>query len=239
VLDTTYLTRASRRDVLDVAARHGATARCVWLDTSLAQAQANLVERCLDRLGRLPEPDELKELARREPGFLAPTSQMRALRELEPPEEDEGFASVEIVPFVRSAAPAGAGSAVFVGAAAVQAPGWREAVERADPDAPHLVFDWLPDGSPDDLAAVAERVAAGVSGPVETAACTHGGGPPPCWCRPPLPGLPLAFARTHGADSAHSTLIGVSRAHRTLAATLGARYVPIDAEPNLSPSRRT
>jgi histidinol phosphatase-like enzyme len=55
--------------------------------------------------------------------------------------------------------------------------------------------------------------------------CTHPGGPPMCWCRPPLPGLPLAFARAHRVDPARSTLVGTSSAHRTLAATLGSRYV--------------
>jgi aryl-alcohol dehydrogenase-like predicted oxidoreductase/predicted kinase len=229
VLDNTYLTRASRRDVLDVAARHGATVRCVWLDTPLAQAQANLVERFLDRLGALPAPAELRELSRREPGLLSPTSQMRALRELEPPGDDEGFASVGVVPFVRAAAPAHKVAAVFVGAAALREPGWPEAVERTAPDAPHLLFDWLPDGAAEDLAPAATVLAGVVSSTVTTAACTHGGGPPTCWCRPPLPGLPLAFAREHGVDPARSRLIGVSTAHRTLAATLGASYVPVDA----------
>jgi diketogulonate reductase-like aldo/keto reductase len=228
VLDNTYLTRASRHDVLGIAARHGATARCVWLDTPLAQAQVNLVERLLDRLGVLPEPEELKRLARREPGLLAPTSQMRALRELEPPTDDEGFAAVDVVPFDRSPAPERTAAAVFVGAAALHATGWREAVERADPGAPHLVFDWLPAGTAGDLADAAAALADDAASPVATAACTHPGGPPTCWCRPPLPGLPLAFARAHAADPSRSFLIGVSSAHRTLAATLGARYVPAD-----------
>ena len=95
VLDNTYLTRASRSYVLEAAGRHGVPARCVWLDTPLAQAQFNLVERLLERLGSLPTPGELRIAAKREPGLLAPTSQMRALRELEPPAEDEGWASVE------------------------------------------------------------------------------------------------------------------------------------------------
>jgi predicted kinase len=227
VLDNTYPTRASRRDVLDVAARHGATVRCVWLDTPLAQAQANLVERFLDRLGALPAPAELRELSRREPGLLSPTSQMRALRELEPPGDDEGFASLDVIPFVRSEAPADNVAAVFVGAAALREPGWPETVAHAAPDAPHLVFDWLPDGAAAELAPAADALAGVVSGTVRTAACTHGGGPPTCWCRPPLPGLPLAFARERGADPARSTVIGISSAHRTLAATLGARYVPV------------
>ena len=102
VLDNTYLTRASRRYVIDAAARHGIRARCVWLDIPLAQAQVNLVERLLDRFDGLPTPDELRTHARREAGLLTPTSQMRALRELEPPSADEGWSEVERRAFDRA-----------------------------------------------------------------------------------------------------------------------------------------
>jgi aryl-alcohol dehydrogenase-like predicted oxidoreductase/predicted kinase len=213
VLDNTYLTRASRSDVLEVAARHGAAVRCVWLDTPLAQAQVNLVERLLDLHGSLPAPAELRALARREAGVLAPTSQLRAVRELEPPSDDEGFSSIERVPFER--APGRGRPGAFVAAAALRA-GW-----RPDPDVPTLVFDWRPDGDP---AAFADDVAR-LSPGADTALCPHGGGPPACWCRPPLPGLPLAFARARGVDPARSFLVGTGPAHRALAAALGAAYV--------------
>jgi hypothetical protein len=105
-------------------------------------------------------------------------------------------------------------------------------LREGDPRAPHLVFDWSPEGSPAALAAVAARVAAEVAGAVESALCPHAAGPPTCWCRPPLPGLPLVFARAHGVHPARSILVGTSPAHRTLATTLGARYVsPRGAEP--------
>jgi hypothetical protein len=226
VLDNTYLTRAARSYAIDAAGRQRVALRCVWLDTPLAQAQVNLVERLLDRLGSLPTPDELRLLARREEGVLAPTSQMRAVRELEPPATDEGFAAVERLAFVRKA-PDRAAVGVFVAAAALREPGWKHALEQGAPDAPHLVFDWTPDGSVDGLAPDVVRLAAEVSGPVESAVCTHGAGPPRCWCRPPLPGLPLAFARAHGIDTSRSILVGAGPAHRTLATTLGARYVSI------------
>ena len=208
VLDNTYLTRASRSHVLDAAARHGVQARCVWLDTPLAQAQVNMVERLLDRLGTLPSPEELRRLSR-EPGILTPTSQMRTVRELEPPTEDEGFASIERVPFER--APRAGRTGVFVAAAALAG------FETVDPGAPHLVFDWRPDGSVPGVRPEAEVV--------ETAVCPHPGGAPTCWCRPPLPGLVLAFARAHHVDPARSLLVGTGPAHRTLANVLGARYV--------------
>ena len=219
VLDNTYLTRAARSYAVDASARHGARVRCIWLDTPLAQAQVNLVERLLDRFESLPAPEELRRLARKEEGLLLPTSQMRALRQLEPPSTDEGFAEVGRVAFSRLPGTGGAG--VFVAAAALEN---GDRIET-DPGAPHLVFDWRPEGKGDDMEALVARLARAVTGPVETAICPHGGGPPSCWCRPPLPGLALAFARAHRVDPARSTLVGTSTAHRTLATTLGARYV--------------
>jgi hypothetical protein len=214
VLDNTYLTRTSRSYVLEAAGRHGAPVRCVWVDTPLAQAQVNLVERLLERFGALPPPEALR---RGEPGVLAPTSQMRALRELEPPSADEGFAAVERVPFAR--APGSGVAAVIVAAAAHMG-------ESPAPTAPHLVFDWNPEGSEDALAGATARLTPIVSGPVDAALCPHPAGPPVCWCRPPLPGLPLAFARARGVDLSRSLLVGTGPAHKTLAAALGAEYLP-------------
>jgi aryl-alcohol dehydrogenase-like predicted oxidoreductase len=223
VLDNTYLTRASRSNVVEAAARHAVAARCVWVDTPLAQAQANLVERLLERFGSLPTPEEVRETAKREPGIHAPTTQMRTFRELEPPAEDEGFGSVERIEFQR--APGGANAGVFVAAPVLRQPGWEEAIARGDLAAPHLVYDWSPEGDAAALAALAAALAERVSGPVETALCPHPAGPPVCWCRPPLPGLALAFARVHDIDPARSALVGNAPAHRTLATTLGARFI--------------
>lgn len=227
VLDNTYLTRAARSYAIDTASRHGLPARCIWLDTPLAQAQVNLVERLLDRLGSLPTPEELRALARRGDGVLAPTSQMRALRELEAPSSDEGWADVEQVPFARTPPSHAGGAGVLVAAAALKQPGWQEALQQGDRAAPHLVFDWQPGGTVDALAPAVAGLAAEVSGRVESALCPHAAGPPSCWCRPPLPGLPLAFARAHQVDPSRSILIGVGPAHRTLARTLGARYLDV------------
>jgi aryl-alcohol dehydrogenase-like predicted oxidoreductase len=213
VLDNTYLSRAGRHDVVAAAARHGVAVRCIWLDTPLAEAQVNLVERLLERFGRLLSPPELKAAARKEPGVLTPTQQMRALRELEAPTDDEGFVSIERVTFSRAEQDGRPG--VFVAAAAVD----DARLEAAA--APHLVFDWRPAGAPTDL----DALAASLPAPAEGAVCTHPGGPPTCWCRPPLPGLVLEFARRHAVDPARSVVVGVSPAHRTLANALGARYV--------------
>ena len=227
VLDNTYLTRAVRNRVVEAAERHSAAVHCVWLDTPLAQAQVNLVERLLERFGSLPTPEQIRTASRAEPWLMLPTSQMRALRGLEPPSADEGFASVEQVSFARDR-PGGGRSGVFVGAAAAARPGFERALAAADPAAPHLLYDWNPDGDTRSLEAVVARVAGTVAGVVEAAVCPHPAGPPACWCRPPLPGLALAFARAHDVDPSRSILIGCSPAHRTLSTTFDARYIAVE-----------
>ena len=108
---------------------------------------------------------------------------------------------------------------VFAAAAALP-----EALEHTDRDSPHLVFDWDPDGNRERLESAAALLRSELSAPVEAVLCPHAAGPPTCWCRPPLPGLPLAFARANSVDPAASLVIGTGPAHRTLAAALGARY---------------
>jgi hypothetical protein len=230
VLDNTYLTRAARSYVLETAARHGAPVRCVWLNTPLAQAQVNLVQRLIERFGTVPAPEQLRALSRAHEGVMAPTSQMRAARELEPPSLDEGFARVEEVPFERHRRAHGTdGRGVLVAAPALEATGWEAALAAAEPSAPHLIFDWRPDGSADELDGARARLRQVVDGTVEVAICTHGGGPPRCWCRPPLPGLALSFATAHGFAPSQGIVVGSGPAHRTLANALGAQHIPVVA----------
>ncbi|MGO9819320.1 MAG: aldo/keto reductase, partial [Solirubrobacteraceae bacterium] len=225
VLDNTFLSRAIRSYVLEAAGGHRIPTRCLWLNTPLAQAQVNLVARLLALSGTLPDPDELRQLSRRVEGVMTPTSQMRAARELEPPSLDEGFAQVRELPFERAAQAGPAG--VFVAAAALRQPGWDVAVSGAAPSAPHLVFDWSPGAGLESLDDCVAGLSSVVSGDVRAALCPHGGGPPSCWCRPPLPGLPLAFAHAAGIEPSASIVVGARPTDRTLAAALGARYVSV------------
>jgi aryl-alcohol dehydrogenase-like predicted oxidoreductase len=141
VLDNTYLTRAARSHVVDAAARHGVRTRCVWVDTPLGEAQVNLVERLLDRFGRLPTPEELRSQSRREAGLLLPTSQMRALRELEPPGPDEGWSKIEHLVFKRNP-PLSGRSGVLIAGAVLERSLPEGVLAQADPEVPRLVFDW-------------------------------------------------------------------------------------------------
>ncbi|HWM89024.1 MAG TPA: aldo/keto reductase [Kofleriaceae bacterium] len=226
VLDNTYASRAARSRVVEAAWRERAEVRCVWLDTSLEDAQVNAAGRLLARHGRLPGPDELKRLNRRDPTMLPPRALFDYRRALEPPSEEEGFTAVEVVKFER-AAPADSARALIVDAERLPETGEPLASWRAD--------GWL-------LLAIAWRpgIAAGETTAAEVDAelarlrerlglddivyCPHGPGPPVCWCRKPLPGLGALLVHRHRLDPSRCRFVGHGPADRGFAARLGLTW---------------
>jgi aryl-alcohol dehydrogenase-like predicted oxidoreductase len=234
VLDNTYVTRASRYDVVRVGSMHGAMVRCVHLETPLADAQINVVLRMLRIFGRVLDPEELSKLARTDPASLAPHAVFRMTRELELPSPDEGFGDIERVTFVREHPEGGApGTAVALAALGGEGSAGDRlgALLRETPEAsPSLVYAWQPGAAAEwveKLRASVEAAGAATGRTVEVAVCPHPGGRPICWCRPPLPAMVLAFAHRHRLDLRLSKLVGASTTDRAMARALGMILVDV------------
>jgi aryl-alcohol dehydrogenase-like predicted oxidoreductase len=223
MLDNTYLGRAERADVLRVAERRGARTTCVFVDTPIEDALHNVALRMIERHGRLIEPAEWPALAKSDPGLVRPTALYRMAREIEPPTADEGFDAIDRVSFARRSGEGGPALAISIEAATDAA---AAAIAASSPDVPILFFGFRPDGAP---SAWSERVEARVRAfatgdrAVELAICAHGGGPPTCFCRPPLPGLVLAFAAKHRVDPMKLAFVAGATSERTMAKRLGAQ----------------
>jgi histidinol phosphatase-like enzyme len=101
--------------------------------------------------------------------------------------------------------------------------GAEELGDLGSADAFVLAFGWRPGVDAAWLARATERARErfAEASAVDVAVCAHPAGPPVCWCRPPLPGLWLAFARRHAVDPQKSVLVATEPAHRTMARTLG------------------
>lgn len=214
VMDATYATRAQRNRVIEAAWARGAIVRCVWIDTPLEDAQINAVDRMLERHGELLGPERIAREARRDPNTFGPRAQYRLRDAFEPPSADEGLSSVERVPFARRRPPGHDRPGWIVDLARVQAEPDLLASRRADERV--LVLGWLPGASDDEIAALATGL-----GEVDVAVCVHAAGPPRCWCRKPLPGLPIAWMRAHRIDPGKTRYSGSGAADRTLAGRLG------------------
>ena len=243
VLDNTYGSRAARNAVIETAWSEGAPARCVWLTTSLEDAQVNATRRMLVKYGRLLEPEEMRRAARQDPGAFAPQALYRHRRELEPPDVAEGFARVDEVPFVRRLPAGHDGRAILFWyddvLRARQAtssdevtllPNRRETLARLQGEGWTLLgVSWHPE------IAAGRRTAAEVDALIDRTHellgvrldyryCPHGDGPPVCWCRKPLPGLGVELVERHRLDPARCVYVGRDPSDRAFARVLGFEF---------------
>lgn len=248
VLDNTYVSRRSRAEVLQTAAAHRVPVRCVWLSTSVDEAQVNAASRLVARYGRLPADEELASLRKQDVAAFLPTVQFRYQRALEPPGESEGFAKIEVVPFARRPPSGHSKRAVVVwlddvllrSRAGHRTPVDPDDVEidealaaalRRDREEGHLILglSWQPemaDGTRTaaNVAAVFARMNALVGLPIEVEYCPHPAGPPSCWCRKPLPGLGVLLIHRHRLDPARCVYVGGGTADPGFARKLGFAY---------------
>jgi aryl-alcohol dehydrogenase-like predicted oxidoreductase len=238
VLDNTYVTRATRSEVLRVARAAGAHVRCYHLDTPSHETHVNVTLRMLERHGELLGGTDLQTKAKKDAGLFAPNVVFRMERQLERPSLEEGFSTIEVVPFERTFdAMVIAGAALPIELVLETRGGElglrREASSmfgraRSEVAGPLLVFGWRAGADETWRLRATDLVRAlALDHPVEIGVCAHADGPPVCWCRPPLPGLWVAFARRHGVDPRRSVLLAASPTHRAMAKRLGVRVADV------------
>ena len=243
VLDNTYVTRKSRAEVVRIAAEHHVPVRCVWLTTSLDEAQVNAVARLVEKYGKLPDEKELAALRKTDVNAFPPTVLFRYQRELEPPDESEGFSRIDRVTFERRANPDHTNGALIVW---IDDPARLDAIATALPQLASafrpgtdkcLVWSWQPsiaDGtrSRADVEAAFMTAATRTGLQIEFDCCPHGAGPPRCWCRKPLPGLGVLMMLQHRFDPARSIFVGDGAQDAGFARKLGlAHRTRLDASP--------
>lgn len=100
VMDNTYATIQSRKSAIDWAKENGYTPKCVWINTSLEDAQLNACLRMVQRRGRLLTPEEMKK--EKDPNLFPPVALFAYKKNFEKPTTAEGFSTVEKVEFVRT-----------------------------------------------------------------------------------------------------------------------------------------
>jgi len=245
VLDNTYASRRSRNEIVECAWQHGVPVRCIWLATELPDAQINAIQRMLEAHGRLPTPEDIRARAKQDSRYLSPDALFRYERSVEPPVEDEGFAVVEQRAFERVTADSAKGSrALILDFDDLFADAGRAASPVLDPagltidDARRaaitsfvehgwLVFAhaWRPqiargETTSADVDICFARARELLRVDAEFACCPHDAGPPICWCRKPLPGHVLDFAKRLGVSLDRSLIVARSAADRTMAERL-------------------
>jgi aryl-alcohol dehydrogenase-like predicted oxidoreductase/histidinol phosphatase-like enzyme len=248
LLDNTYVSRKSRAVVIEAARKHGLPVRCVWLDTSLEDAQVNAVSRIVSRYGTLLGPEEMRTRAKEDVTAFGPSVQFRYQRDLEPPHAAEGFSRIDVLPFERRRDSAYTKRALILWCEGVlrrsrggsRTPASADDVEvipgRAETLRGYQAEGWLLLGLSWQPAIADEQLTAsevdagftrmqallGVS--IEVEYCPHAAGPPTCWCRKPLPGLGVLFIQRHHLDASQCLYVGAGPQDPGFARRLGFQY---------------
>jgi aryl-alcohol dehydrogenase-like predicted oxidoreductase/histidinol phosphatase-like enzyme len=252
VLDNTYVTRKSRAPVITAAAEAGVPLRCVWLTTSIEDAQVNACWRMLERYGRLLEPSEMRDAVKSDVSAFGPAVQFRYQRELEPPEVAEGFSRVDAAVFDRRRDASCTGRAVLVWCDGVLirsrsdqravcsaddlevVAGRAAMLQRYAAEGWTLVgIAWRPEvadgtASREQIADVFARMQEQLGVVIDVRYCSHAGGPPVCWCRKPLPGIGVEFIRRYRLDPARCVYVGSGPQDPGFARRLGFEYRDAD-----------
>lgn len=231
VLDNTYVSRKARAEVIQAAATHGLPVRCLWVATSIEDAQTNAVWRIVNRYGRLPTDDELIRLRRSDITLFLPTAQFKYRRELEAPDDSEGFSHIEVVPFVRRQDSEFVNRAVIVSCDDVDDLVRLASRLREFRDAGYrlLGISWRPEiaegqRSEESVKAMFARECERLGVDVDVECCPHAAGPPRCWCRKPLPGLGVVLIKRYRLDSAQCVYVGAGPHDSGFARRLGFTF---------------
>jgi histidinol phosphatase-like enzyme len=241
VLDNTYVSRRSRAPLIQLAAKRGLPVRCVWLSTSLEDAQVNAAWRMVAKFGRLLGPEEMRQI--KDVSAFGPAVQFRYQRELEPPHPGEGFSHIDTIRFERTRDASFTNRALIVwcdgvlgrrltsSSSEMEVFADRGEVLRRYQEQGWLLLglSWQPEIAEDVV--TAEQAAAGfarmqerLGARIDVLYCPHGGGPPVCWCRKPLPGLGVVFIQRYRLDPSRCLYVGAGPQDPGFARRFGFQY---------------
>lgn len=249
ILDNTYPTRVSRAPVVAAAYSQRVPVRCIHLQIPLPEAHINIVLRNLSKYGRLLGLDELKLLVKKDPTLPPPLALARWVSTFEAPSLTEGFASLDLVPFVRRSDPTHTEKGLLLDVdgtvrrtkSGAIYPTLADDVELL-PGRREVLMRWLDQGyrlffvsNQSGIASGKLNHAAAQSAflrtiqllelPVtEVAYCPHPAFPVGCYCRKPLPGLGVYLMQRHRLAREHLMVVGDMKSDAEFAAGLGARY---------------
>jgi HAD superfamily hydrolase (TIGR01662 family) len=112
VLDNLYTKAEDRKPFLEAAKKAGVSVKCIWVTTSIEDAQINALNRCFHKHGKvLQHADEMKGL--NDPNTFPVAVLFVYRKNFEKPDKTEGFSTIEKVEFVRNYDPAYTNSAII------------------------------------------------------------------------------------------------------------------------------
>ena len=246
ILDNTYGTVASRSKVLKYAAQFGIKVKCLWLKTSIEDAQRNVCTRMMQLRGKILTPDEIKK--DKNSNIFPPAVLFKYRKLFESPTLAEGFESIEEVEFIRR--PTGYNGQAIIfdydgtlrktksGAHyplkaddIVLLPGRKTKIQTLHKQGFRLLGMSNQSGvhkgtlTADDVEHCLARTNRLLGVRIEATYCPHRSNPLSCWCRKPMPGKGVYFVEKYKLDPEKVTMVGDMTSDKTFAKRNGFKFV--------------
>lgn len=268
VMDNTYGTKEQRAEVIKLAKKHGFQVKCVWMKTSIEDAQFNVSKRIfqladhdLDKerecttlftYGRMkPEnllgPDGKKYVSGA--GYVPLIALFAYQKSFQKPSKDEGFYEIEEVEFKRwSDAKNHNGKAILLdydGTLRDTLSGDKFPKKPTDikilPNRKKVLEQWAGKGytllgvsnqsgvekgefTYDEAVACFEQTNKLLGIDIDYKFCPHHSFPIRCYCRKPMPGLPVYFIQKYGLDPKQCIFVGDQTTDKTCATRCGMQF---------------
>jgi histidinol-phosphate phosphatase family protein len=247
VLDNTYPTIASRASVINAAKSQKAAIHCIHLTTSLEESQMNACLRMIRTYGKLLSPEEIK--AAKDPNTFPPAALFHYRKQFQAPSTNEGFDTVENLPFLRSYGPEYKNKALILDYDGTL----RESTgPQKYPSKPDEILmlpgrievlklyeenDYLLLGASNQsgiargsvtreaVVGVFEETNNRLGLKIDYNFCPHPSNPVICYCRKPSPGMAAVFIEKYKLDPAKCIMIGDMTSDKTFATRSGFDYI--------------
>jgi HAD superfamily hydrolase (TIGR01662 family) len=248
VLDNLFPTVEVRKPFIEMAAKHKAEIACILMDTSIEDAQFNVVQRAIGLIGKFPTPEEIKKA--KHTNIFPPLVLFKYKKDFQKPTTEEGFKFVTTEKFVRQDNPNFTNKALIVDYDGTL----RECINGNDkypvnkdqieikPNRTEVLKSYKDKGyillgasnqSGIAKGEVSEQVVTelfeytnkqlGID--IEYRFCSHQSAPISCYCRKPMNGIGVEFILKHKLDRKQCIMVGDMTTDKTFATRCGFQYV--------------
>lgn len=246
VLDNTYADAESRAGVIEACNQHGVDCECVWLDTSLEDAQVNACERMIRNHGEVVPPEGYKEINC--PNTFPVAALYSYRKRFEKPTTSEGFSKVDRVKFVRERDPKYCNKALILDyddtlRRCTGPQKWPEDPDHVEilPGRTEKLQEYVDEGyillGASNQSAIAkgtlsmevahqcfQRTNELLGHEIDYMFCPHKVPPISCYCRKPGPGMGVTFIEKYLLDPSQCIMVGDKKSDETFAKRCGFQY---------------
>ena len=248
VLDNLFATAESRKPFIEMAKKYHSDIECIIMDTSIEDAQFNVVQRAINLIGKFPTPEVIKEA--KHTNIFPPAVLFKYKKDYQKPDLSEGFSKIETKKFIRIDDPTFTNKALILDydgtlRECINGNGMFPLTEdqiEIKPKRKEILQSYLDKGylllGVSNQSAIAKGELAhakaidlfnhtnkGIGLDIEFQFCPHQSAPISCYCRKPMPGYGVDFIIKHKLNRKESIFCGDMTSDKTFAKRCGFQYI--------------